>query len=561
MWFENIMAKKNRMMKRKYIFLLLLLLLGIAFYMLNRMYPMIHDDYAYAFIFDNHSDIVRPTSNHISSLSDIFSSQWNHYLYVNGRMFAHILVQLFCGLLGKSFFDVLNSICLIVFCLGFNRLVNARISFLFLVLPFFLVFYNLPYPGQTIFWIAGGVNYFWSSTCALIFICIFLYFRSGKEFNYIDLLLGFFALCVAWMNEATSIPVSGGALIYILMNYKNISVQQKYWFFMYALGCAFIIFAPGTYTRLETGEDIQVSSNMLTFVFSRSWNMLLTYIKNPVSGMVFLITVTMLLFYRRFRELIQTEQFFIILFLFSSFFLWLLNMPDERVYFFYVICTWILLIRFLSYIPWSVNKVWQTSLGFVLLGLCIPEYIKAYNSINSFQEYNDQEIQRIKAASDKCFLIQHPYTGKKDKYVYVNELSDDISNYHNRVKAFYYDKDYIAAWPEDLYSIVTDTTMIEKMKFVSVNNNDSIQYTIVSEKYYLFKVPASKHKVHIKLMTKNLEGQELSEKQKLMRQLLGCLNIGEYEIKEYAKSAISMSCNSAFIYIPYKQYDTISFSF
>lgn len=539
-------------MRRKYI-LLLLLLFGISFYMLNRMYPMIHDDYAYAFIFDDHSDVIRPTSNRISSLGDIFSSQWNHYLYVNGRMFAHILVQLFCGLLGKSFFNILNTICLIVFCLGFNRLVNTRISFLFLVLPLFLVFYNLPYPGQTVFWISGAVNYFWSSICALVFICIFLYFRKDNDFNYIDFLFGFFALFAAWMNESTSIPVSGGLLIYILMNYKDISLQQKYWFLMYALGCAFIVFAPGTYVRMETGEDIQVSSNMLTFIFSRSWNLLLAYVKNPICGIVFLITVTILLFYRKFRSLILSEQFFIVLFLFSSFFLWLLNMPDERVYFFYIICTWVLLVRLLLHIPWGVNKVWQISFGFVLLGLCIPEYIKAYNSIKDFQKYNNEEIQRIKAASDKCLLIQHSYTGKKDKYVYVNELSDDISNYHNRVKAFYYDKDYIAAWPEDLYSIVTDSAKIEKMKFISMKSNDSIQYAIVSGKYYLFKVPASKPKIQIKLITKNLEWQKLSGKQRIMRKLLGSLNVEEYKITKYVKSAVPLCCKNSFVYIPYNK--------
>lgn len=35
---------------------------------------------------------------HISSLSDVIESQNCHYIYQNGRYFAHVLVQSFCGI-------------------------------------------------------------------------------------------------------------------------------------------------------------------------------------------------------------------------------------------------------------------------------------------------------------------------------------------------------------------------------------------------------------------------------------------------------------------------------
>lgn len=51
----------------------------------------------------------------IGSPADLVRSQWNHYLFVNGRVVAHILVQLFCGVFGQTAFALCNGAVWYVF--------------------------------------------------------------------------------------------------------------------------------------------------------------------------------------------------------------------------------------------------------------------------------------------------------------------------------------------------------------------------------------------------------------------------------------------------------------
>lgn len=60
----------------------------------------------------------------IGSTADLVRSQWNHYLHVNGRIVAHTLVQLFCGVFGQTAFALCNGAVWYLFlhhiCKGFH---------------------------------------------------------------------------------------------------------------------------------------------------------------------------------------------------------------------------------------------------------------------------------------------------------------------------------------------------------------------------------------------------------------------------------------------------------
>lgn len=55
----------------------------------------------------------------IATLRDIWESQINHYSNSNGRFVAHFIVQIFCGLLSKPWFAVINAFAwmALVFCI------------------------------------------------------------------------------------------------------------------------------------------------------------------------------------------------------------------------------------------------------------------------------------------------------------------------------------------------------------------------------------------------------------------------------------------------------------
>lgn len=259
---------------------ILLLILAICIYILNLYYPFIHDDYAYHYIYGNNSNIIRPTSTPISSVTDILYSQYNHYKYVNGRFPSHFIVQLFAGLTGKSLFNIINTIILIFYCILFTKIAIGKLNIISILIPFSLILFNIPFPGQTIFWLTGAINYLWTTTFSL-----FILYYINKSPDKINTLIGIFFIIFSfftgWMNESVSIPVAGGMFIYYLTKYKQLTNYQKVIIISYCFGCALIIFAPGTTSRLETGNEIQISSNIITFLFTRFWNYLLYTIKYP----------------------------------------------------------------------------------------------------------------------------------------------------------------------------------------------------------------------------------------------------------------------------------------
>ena len=64
------------------------------FFVRNMLMPLCYDDYAYAFVWDganggNLIDGVKPENLHrIESFSDIFVSQYSHWLTWGGRIFG-----------------------------------------------------------------------------------------------------------------------------------------------------------------------------------------------------------------------------------------------------------------------------------------------------------------------------------------------------------------------------------------------------------------------------------------------------------------------------------------
>lgn len=86
--------------KKKYI--LLIIISGIIFYLLNHFTPLYSDDWHYNFIYG--------TFENINNLSDIIKSQYIHYFKVNGRFIPHFIIQLFDGILGKELFNIFTIV-------------------------------------------------------------------------------------------------------------------------------------------------------------------------------------------------------------------------------------------------------------------------------------------------------------------------------------------------------------------------------------------------------------------------------------------------------------------
>lgn len=140
----------------------------------------------------------------IATLRDIWESQINHYSNSNGRFVAHFIVQIFCGLLSKPWFAVINAFAwmALVFCITrfSNNAKDFRTSSLAAILAI-LLFFTLPFtpPFQ--------INYVWTACALLIWLRCF--FSQKKETSVGLVLLMIFSFLTGEMHEGFSIPAGG----------------------------------------------------------------------------------------------------------------------------------------------------------------------------------------------------------------------------------------------------------------------------------------------------------------------------------------------------------------
>ena len=540
---------EKRKFSNTYLWILFPLVL-VAIYLLNHYYPFAHDDYAYSYFFDEHSDQVRPTAEHVHSLVDIFVSQCNHYLHVHGRFVSHYLLQVFAGLTGKTLFDILNTLMMVLFSLIFVKTTvsgERRISLC--MIPLILLFFFLPYPGQTVFWMTGSLNYLWGSTFTLLVLHSFSIDKHFKKRAAVILWL-LFALCAGWMNESISIPVTGGLLIYYLLHRKQLSALQKVTVYSYSLGCLLIIVSPGTVARVLHSGEVQTTSTVVSFLFTRSWNLVLYLFHQPV--VLFTLLATLLLIVIRRGEFLKKHSLYLMVYACSFVFLWLLNLVEARIYFFNVLCTWLLLFRYLDDYHLSKRLYQKESALIVVLSLVLLGGIgTAYNQIHRYHEFHEKIIQQIKESPSDCFLVKPDYSKEKNRFVYLNELSSDPSNYHNRVKSFYFGKNYIAAWPKAVYDLVVNNKVRVK------KSSKEPSRVVVDSQYFLFATARTDVKeVNVHLTKKNTETKHLSARQRFIRKLLGSYTDEPLLEKELKLVPIKRHGKSYF-FIPYDAYESM----
>lgn len=231
--------------KKKTIRIFRVLCLGcifIAFYALMVFTPLFSDDWNYCLIFG--------TSQRISSLSDVFVSQYHHYFLNNGRLIPHFFVQSFDGLWGKSLFNIMNTFVFLLFIILLLRVHNeTRWRYLPIVLACIL----LLFPGfnNAFLWMSGACNYLWVAVLLLVF-CRLMERDTFKK-RYYPLLFLFGVMC-GWTNEALIIGFAAGLFCYYLVHRKELTPHRVILFCGLILGALFLTLAPGSIHRFLEGK-------------------------------------------------------------------------------------------------------------------------------------------------------------------------------------------------------------------------------------------------------------------------------------------------------------------
>lgn len=510
--------------KKNTLYWAILAVCGVLFYILNLYTPFQHDDFAYAFYYAEDSSVVRPTSDPIT-WSTLLPSMWHHYCCVNGRFTSHLLIQIFCGLLGKCFFNVCNSLIFIVFLHVAVRLSvrnNSVTCLSAIILALFLFFQN---QGQTMLWLSGAINYLWTATFALCTMYYILNHDSTRS-SWLRMCLMFAAgVFVGWMQESITIGLSAGLFIWYLLNRDkfhgdNAALVAGLW-----TGTILLVLSPGTYSRLSEGNDLVTDVDILQFISMRAIGMTLelTYCMLP------LIAIIVSLLVLKNRDMRKDIGMLVLVFVATLGFVYLLGAYGGRIYFGVVTFSLVLILSYCS----KIIKYNSSCLRivFVLIALTISgsQYLKALKVAKAYTRYTDEISAKIKLTDgDTVVFGADPFKGENE-WVLNLGYSEDKYNFHNRVRAFYYQKQSMQVLSPSLYSIY-ESSLIDSEKedtdlTAFYEGQEYPVYRLPSDKYWLIELShAPSISKRIKACFKmDADAEQLTNKQRFIRYLLNTL--------------------------------------
>lgn len=274
---RDVMERLNR--SRLLMGVILTLILGIML-LCNFKTCMVADDYAYCFSFDD--------GRRVESLADCARSMSAHRQWMNGRIVAHFLVQLFL-LLPSALFKILNSLVFVTVIYLLFRLAERKPGRNNLLLAgiFGSVWSFMPAFGQVILWLDGAVNYLWSALFSLLMLKVY-----AQKFLYDRDLPGIWRWCFAaasFLVGAYSEPSSVAvifccSLLTLLGCLYNKKKPRAYLLLALAsafAGFLFMILAPGELAN--KGGSMSVSGLVFGFVnamelYRQIWLLLALYL-------------------------------------------------------------------------------------------------------------------------------------------------------------------------------------------------------------------------------------------------------------------------------------------
>ena len=225
-----------------------------AFYALNVLTCLYADDYSYTYTF-----AVTEGKYRISNLYELFLSQRNHYLVMNGRTVVHTLAQLFL-MWGKPVFNVLNTAAfvalgLLIYRHGYGKSGELQPAVLFCVFGLLWVF--TPAFGESFLWLVGSCNYLFG---ILFILAALLPVTKALDGDFTPMAgwktALYFVLCLlaGWTNENNSVAlivIFLCCVVWLLATKRKVPAWVWVGLAGSVLGCLLLLLSPGEATRLS----------------------------------------------------------------------------------------------------------------------------------------------------------------------------------------------------------------------------------------------------------------------------------------------------------------------
>lgn len=412
-----------------------LLVAGVIFYIFNVLTTLKGDDLLYSYI-------IGSDYQPIDSLADLLRSVPGLYVEENGRM-ANVLTQLMCGIVGKPVFNVLNALMLMLLLHLVSLAVTAGgRSTAVIALTSLMLLCVAPFPGETLLWTCGSLNYLWAAAFSLGWL-LWLREHDGRKLSAWQGVLLFLASWVAGqMNEAVTVPVAFGVVLWLVLNRKRPGGLLMVALAGYCVGVLIILCSPGAWLR--------VSSGGITFAGSVAWalgrRLLIVGYKAVVY--VFPATAVILMIYEWVKRGFKQFSFSLLPWMLLGCVILLFILGDSkkpRLYFFYT------LVGFIYTMQWLYRRyghqVRPVRLVTAASGVaCVALAAVTIVVLKQYKTYNDGVVRQIVAAPANCVLPAAKWHDNawSRRWIAPNHYDSESYSGYNDIYEQYYGKQHVA---------------------------------------------------------------------------------------------------------------------
>lgn len=197
-----------------------------------------------------HFDNLRP----VLTMQDVWQSQVNHYMCVNGRALVHSIEQIISGIAGVEWFYGVNMGVIVVtvwLMVRTSVTATARRVTPWTALAAVVVFlYLFPQPANLWLSVNLALNYLWPSCLTLAVLALVRRMVTGRRPGvWTGIAAAVVSLLCGWSNEAFALPLSGALALWAAFNLRRLpraiwSVLVPLW-----LGALALLASPGNWRR------------------------------------------------------------------------------------------------------------------------------------------------------------------------------------------------------------------------------------------------------------------------------------------------------------------------
>ena len=237
---------------------------------------IINDDLPYSFF---HRTDIR-----ITNIKQVIGNQISDYKNISPRVFIHFIAQ-YLLIYGKKLWSIINPVIIILTALIMTKIIkisSKKDNYNLSILLTISLFLSMITYKKIIYWVAGSVNYVWTSVYLLFLI--YIYLKKGySNKKIINLLL---ILSISILHEYLLVF----SIIFVITNYiinaykqKKIIMSDIIYIIPLIISYIFLLKAPSSQIRINlssTWNNMTIIEKLLTSIPEVSRNFIFNSNKN-----------------------------------------------------------------------------------------------------------------------------------------------------------------------------------------------------------------------------------------------------------------------------------------